>query len=688
MKKINFLTSVAMLCLIHSLRGQTFSPISTSGYNFDAVAEAVTASATTTGPIDGSNFVLYSAAYGALYSASGGIPNNGVIASGTRTYQLQSYTVNNMCYMPTGITDSIIFTSPSPYAGLSLLCFSTEGAGTMNVTIRFTDNTTQVFSNQNLIDWFGTGTAIISGFDRVSRSSGVPAGVSGNPKMFNLDLVISCSNRSKNVKNIKFQNTATNPRNCIMAVSGAAIPSFTISSTPVSCAGGTNGSATITPLDGIPPFTYTWSSTPPQFSANAGSLAAGVYSYTAVDAALCPVNGTIVISQSLVAQPSLTVTSNNFTVCAGSSILLTSSGAISYTWNTGTNGNTLSANPSITSIYTVSGLTSFNCLRTGSVSIGVASLPVVTFTMPSTLCLNAPSILLNGSPTLGGTGVYTGPGITFGTFFPNLAGVGSKTLTYTYTDANGCSAAVSNTIFINPLPTINFTISAIPLCTNSPSLLLNATPAGGTYSGTGVSGNFYVPGLAGAGNPTVSYTFTDANNCTTQSISTATINAIPTVFFQTTKKLFCVFNPSLALNASPSGGTFSGAGVSSGGAFSPGSAGVGTHNVTYAFTNGNNCTASAVISMTVSACTQIEEMNFNSTDLLVYPNPNKGSFSVKAKNKTNLILINELGQIIREYKLDGDISNEFNISDLSPGIYFLYEQNKPSGVKQKILVTP
>ena len=58
MKKILFAIFTTILCLSQHMYGQTFTPIGTSGYNFDAVAEALTASATTTGPIDGSNFVL------------------------------------------------------------------------------------------------------------------------------------------------------------------------------------------------------------------------------------------------------------------------------------------------------------------------------------------------------------------------------------------------------------------------------------------------------------------------------------------------------------------------------------------------------------------------------------------------------------------------------------------------------
>lgn len=667
-----------------SIHSQTFSPIATGNYNYDAVAEAISSTVTTTGPIDGSNYIMYSAAYGASFSISNGLPNNGLISSGTYTYQLQTYSLNNMCFLMAGNTDSIIFTTPAAYAGLSLLCFSTEGNGSMNVTVRFTDNSTQVFSNQGLTDWFGTGNSIISGFDRANRSSGTPANITGNPKMFNLDLVINCANRSKNIQNIKFQNTSTNARNCIMAVSGAAAPAFTTTTNAVTCAGGTNGSALITPQGGIAPFSYTWSTVPPQNSASAASLAVGVYSYTATDAALCPMNGTVSITQSLVPEPSLTVTSNFYTVCAGSPIQLSSSGAVTFTWNTGANSPTISANPTVNSIYTVSGKTSVNCLRTGSVSITVNALPQISFTTPASMCLNDPQIILNATPA-GGT--YSGLGVTFGSFYPNIAGAGSHTVSYTYSDLNNCTSSATNTIFVNPLPAISFTVSATSLCGNSPTLMLNALPVGGTYNGLGVNGNIYTPTVAGVGNHTVSYTFTDANNCTATGISTATINPVPVVSYLTTKKLYCVFNPSLMLNASPSGGTFSGAGVSANGAFSPATAGVGTHPISYSYTDANNCTGTSVISMTVSACTGINEINSNSDLVLVYPNPSKGSFTLKAETALNLVLSNQLGQILKSIELNTWNNFEVNIDDLSAGMYFIFDQNLSSGIKQKIIVS-
>ncbi len=685
MNKIFTICAFSTLLLTGKLEAQTFSPITTTGYNWDAVAEATSASLTTTGAIDGSNYILYSAAYGALFSATGGLANNGLISSGTRTYQLQPYTQNNMLFVPNGVTDSLTFSTPASYAGLSLLCFSTEGNGTVNVTVRFTDNSTQVFSNQSLTDWFGTGTSITSGFDRANRTSGTPSNASGNPKMFAMDLAINCANRAKLVKNIKIQNTGTNPRDCFMAVSGAAMPTYTVATTPVSCAGGTNGSATVTPAGGIQPFTYTWSTTPAQSSSVAANLSVGVYSYTVQDGGLCPVTFTTAITQSLQPQPALNVAANLSTICAGAAVSMTTSGASTYTWNTLANTTTLSVNPAVTTTYSVGGLTTANCFLTGSITIVVNPLPVLNFTTPAAICVNAPQLPLSATPS---GGSYTGNGVTFGIFYPNFAGVGTKTVSYTYTDANSCTSVAVNTIFVNAIPTINFTVSANSLCINTPTLTLTATPVGGTFTGTGVSGSAYSPSVAGLGTQTVSYAFTDANNCTATSVSTVVINGLPTVAFQTTKKLFCIFTPSLFLNASPSGGTFSGSGVSASGAFSPASAGVGNHNIVYSYTDGNNCTASAVLATTVSACTGINEtISMNDAAYTIYPNPSNGTFSIRASGDMELNIINELGQVLQTVALNESNAHETSVSNLPTGIYFISGQANGQMIRQKLIIT-
>ncbi|MBL7931241.1 MAG: T9SS type A sorting domain-containing protein [Bacteroidia bacterium] len=680
-KKFTFLNFL-LLVSVSVVRSQ-ITPIAVSNHNYDAVAEATTATAHTSGALDGSDYILYSQAYGSNFTGALGLPNSGTFSSGNYTFQMAPYTGNNVIFLPASQIDSLILTTPAAYAGLSLLCFSTEGNGSMNVTIRFTDNTTQTISNQSLTDWFGTGNTIASGFDRAGRTSGTPSYNSTNPKAFYIDIPILCTNRSKNVKNIKFQNTSTGARDVIMAVSGAPMPTFSVGVNPVTCQGGTNGSAYAIVSGGIPPFTYTWNTTPVQTATSVTGLSVGVYSYTATDGGLCPIAGTFAITQSLQTQPSLSVTASFYTICAGTTVTLNVSGASTYTWDNNTSATSVTQAPSVSTTYTVGGLTSANCFRTGSLNITVNPLPVINFTAPAAMCINAQQLTLTASPVGGG---YVGQGVSSNIFSPASAGVGTKTLSYTYTDGNNCTSKVVNTIVVNALPVVTFTLAANTLCANSPSFVMNASPAGGTYTGTGVSGDVFSPSTAGSGTKTVYYEYTDANNCTSSITSSVIIFAVPNVTIVTNKKVYCTNTNSLYFNASPSGGTYSGPGISPTGAFSPTLAGAGNHTITYAYTDVYGCSNTAAMTLTVNNCNGLNESPFDSYQVQVFPNPTFGSFIVKSSENINLKILNDLGQLVKELSLNEGNNHNARVNDLSPGIYFMTVENAPAAITKKVVL--
>lgn len=76
--------------------------------------------------------------------------------------------------------------------------------------------------------------------------------------------------------------------------------------------------------------------------------------------------------------------------------------------------------------------------------------PVVTYINSDydTVCINtaSPFTLTGGSPA-GGT--YSGPGVTSGVFDPMAAGVGTHTLTYSYTNPYGCSNSTTQTVYVD-----------------------------------------------------------------------------------------------------------------------------------------------------------------------------------------------------------------------------------------------
>lgn len=72
--------------------------------------------------------------------------------------------------------------------------------------------------------------------------------------------------------------------------------------------------------------------------------------------------------------------------------------------------------------------------------------------------------------------------------------------------------------------------SATTLCITGSPVPLTATPQGGTWSGTGVTGNFFDPALAGAGVHEVTYTVTDSSGCQSSDKIEFTVNTCTGVF--------------------------------------------------------------------------------------------------------------------------------------------------------------
>src|SRR5206468_47139 len=146
-------------------------------------------------------------------------------------------------------------------------------------------------------------------------------------------------------------------------------------------------------------------------------------------------------------------------------------------------------------------------------TVTVNALPIVNFSgLPASICVNAGAVTLTGSP-VGGT--FSGTGITDNTFTPSTAGVGGPyTITYSYTDGNGCSNSTIKTVTVNALPIVNFSGLPASICVEEGAVTLTASPVGGTFSGPGITDNIFTPSTAGVGGPyTITYSYTDGNGC-------------------------------------------------------------------------------------------------------------------------------------------------------------------------------
>ena len=102
---------------------------------------------------------------------------------------------------------------------------------------------------------------------------------------------------------------------------------------------------------------------------------------------------------------------------------------------------------------------------------------------------------------------------------------GTYTLEITTTNAAGCSSTATATINVNP---VNTATGAQSLCEGTSTTLINpGLPAGGTWSGVGVTGNtFNATGLT-PGTYTATYSGNDPNGCPFVGTVTVTVEPIP-----------------------------------------------------------------------------------------------------------------------------------------------------------------
>ena len=112
-------------------------------------------------------------------------------------------------------------------------------------------------------------------------------------------------------------------------------------------------------------------------------------------------------------------------------------------------------------------------------------------------------------------GSYSGSGVSGSNFDPAMAGVGAHYVMYSSTDSCNLVTMDSTMIVVNPIPSILMNaFNQDTVCVTDPSLSVpSGTPAGGTYSGNGVSGTSFDPSIAGVGTHYVVYTYTDSNSC-------------------------------------------------------------------------------------------------------------------------------------------------------------------------------
>lgn len=346
-----------------------------------------------------------------------------------------------------------------------------------------------------------------------------------------------------------------------------------------------NSSAILTASGAL---TYTWSTSQNTNTVLVVPTATTIYTVTGSDAFGCMSSKTKTLTT--VAIPSVSIAGSG-SVCAGSGIILTASGANSYTWSTGSTAANILVAPSSTFVYTVTGkTTSTGCVNTQTALVTVQS-PSVTIAGNFALCQSSSSTY-----TASGANTYSWTSSGISPVYTNTAVLYPNGTVYTLIgkDLQGCTKTQTFVITALTNPSVNISLPSQG-CPGQ-TVTMNASGAS-TY--TWMPGN--IVGSSAAVSPSVNTTYTlygtAANTCTNANTAILTVKTAPTINISGGNSAICS-GSSVSISASGAS-TYTWSTLQTTGSITV--TPTATSSYTVIGTAANACTNTAVKTITVNA---------------------------------------------------------------------------------------
>ncbi|TAD81659.1 MAG: DNRLRE domain-containing protein, partial [Bacteroidetes bacterium] len=359
-----------------------------------------------------------------------------------------------------------------------------------------------------------------------------------------------------------YEVTITDARGCTFVVSGiiitqsSAITLATVTNTPVSCFGGSNGVIEVLPSGGTAPFGYQWSNG--GNTARITGLLAGSYTVTVTDAFGCQpaFAPAIVVGQPAAA---LTVTATPAAVsCFGGTnggvTTVVSGGTTDYAYFWSNNAATPNLSNVVAGNYQVTVTDNNGCTAIATATVGSPADIELSAVITDVLCNGATTGTITLSVT-GGTPNFSynwGGGI----MLQNRTDLGAGTYEVTVTDGNGCTDTKAYTITEASLLAASFVNTNIS-CNGGSNGAINLSVSGGvgpyTYLWSNGANTEDLIGLAAG---PYSVTVTDANNCSAVFTAPDVIHpAVLTLSVVADKATDCFGGTDGGATATPTGGT-------------------------------------------------------------------------------------------------------------------------------------
>ena len=334
---------------------------------------------------------------------------------------------------------------------------------------------------------------------------------------------------------------------------------------------------------GQPPFEYSWNNG--QSSANSFTFA-GINPDTiylkATDSFGCESNSMIRIG--IRQNPAVAITGGDKTLCIGSIGFALTADKSNGVWS----GSSCINTPLKLFVPYASCLGANDIIYTYADNYGCIGRDTVVYTVTdkiksdagtyTSVCATTGFVQLNGTPA-GGT--WFGDSVRLNKFYPSQFKVGLNQLIY----RSPLSCSEDDTTYLEVLSAPPVSIQ-VPdsFCSNMTQATLSASPAGGSWFGNHILNDKFNLQTAGAGKYEIAYYYYSPAGCLTSNSKWITVQAAPTVSAGTDLTV-CKNSGTINLNATPSGGNWSGQLVSSG-KFNSDSAIGGTYTNVYQYSSG------------------------------------------------------------------------------------------------------
>lgn len=345
--------------------------------------------------------------------------------------------------------------------------------------------------------------------------------------------------------------------------------------------------------------------------------------------------------------------------CGGSLTLDAGNAGATYAWSDNSSAQTLVVTSS--GNYAVTVTNAAGCTATDDVDVTIHPAASVNLGPDVSQCAG-------GSVTLDAGNAGASFAWSTNDTTQSISVTTAATYSVTVTDANGCTATDDVAVIFETPPTVNLGADVVQC---GGSVTLNAGNAGATYAW---SNNATTQTINVTTSATYTVTVTNSSGCTGTDAVTVTINALPQVTFSLPADTFCTTDGNVTLTGGlPTGGTYSGNGVSNG-VFSP-STGAGSYVITYSYTDGNGCSNTATDNIFVKVCVGISDIA--SGTIKLYPNPAADYVELSIdgmKGQLNVEIFDMLGQAVKAVKGNvetGNYKQVINVTDLASASYLV-----------------